>query len=160
MLRIGRLFFILLGLLLCFSMIKPVFCAEREETMEKTMEKAAQSEITEGMNQGDFAMLLIKELGAQGLLPAAATTQDGFALMEKLGVVPPGGWDENGKINKEQLCYMLNLSGEKCEAASFDELLERLKKRLAEILWNMGIRGVSPPVPHVISPATLGEGIS
>ena len=107
-------------------------------------------EISEGMKEGAFAKGLIKELGAQGLLPPAATTMDYFKLMEKLGVVPSKGWDENGVITKEELCYMLSMKSEQCEAATCDECLSKLKKRLADILWGLGIRNVQP---NTISPS-------
>ncbi len=133
---------VVLALLFCVFIFRPVFSAEETE------------KIVEGMKQGEFAMLLIKELGAQGLLPPAATTQDAFNFLEKkLGVVPPKGWDEEGTINKEELCYMLSLSKEACDAATFDELLATLKKKLADILWSAGIRAVSP---QTISPAGGG----
>ncbi len=95
-------------------------------------------EISEGMNQGDFAMLLIKELGAEGLLPPAATINDAFALLEELGAVPVDGWDAEDDIDKNDLAEMLGLSEEEA-FGSFDDLLRKLKDRLTDILWTMGV---------------------
>lgn len=122
--------------LLFFTFItKPLFSAEK---------------ITEGMKQGEFAMLLIKELGAQGALPPAATTQDAFKFLEKLGLVPSKGWDEEGIVDSKFLAALLGLSEKEAAKFTFDELLGKLEQKLADILWSMGIRAVAP---QTISPA-------
>ncbi len=111
---------VMLALSICVFMSAPVFSAE---------------EISEGMNQGDFAMLLIKELGAEGLLPTAATINDAFALLEKLGAAPTDGWDAEAVITADDLAAILGEGA----TGSFDELLAKLKTRLADILSTMGI---------------------
>jgi hypothetical protein len=143
---------IVAALLFCLSISIPAFS---DEGVKETKEEEKKSEIVEGMKQGEFAMLLIKELGAQDQLPTAATTQDAFRFLEKVGAVPQDGWDEEASITKEDLCYMLQISSEDCENATFEELLEKFMKKLAEILWDLGIRVVAP---QTISPAGGGGG--
>lgn len=115
---------VIMALLVCLFISKPVFSA---------------GDIYEGMKQGDFAMLIVKELGAEGLLPAAATISDYFALLEELGCTPPDGWDEEESIIREDLVDMLGVTGEEANL-SFDELLNKLETRLADVLWTMGVR--------------------
>jgi hypothetical protein len=122
------------------------------EVYEPEEKGPAPSAITEGMGAGDFAMTLVKELGVQGYMPAAATTMDAFALFEKIGCIPPGGWDESVNITAEDLCAMLSMKD--CQG-SFEELLEKLKNRLTDIFWNMGIRPVGSRVYRVMSPTTV-----
>ncbi len=107
---------------------------------------AEQMKITDGMKQGDFAMALINNLGAQGQLPTAATVQDAFKFLEKLGVVPANGWDEEGIVDSKVLMQLLGLEA---SGLSFEELLQKLMDKLANILWSMGIRTVTP---QTISP--------
>lgn len=133
----NKLIGIAMVLFFCLFMSKTVFSAEEEK-------------IVDGMNQGDFAMLLIKELDAQSYLPVAATVKDGFKFLEKLGVVPPDGWDEEATITSEILASMLGLEKGTYETLTFEELLDSLEKKLADILWSMGIRSVDP---LTISPA-------
>jgi len=122
---------------------------EEEGVVEEEPAEVPPSQIVEGMGQGEFAMLLIKELGVQGSLPAAATTMDDFALLEKIGCMPPGGWDEESTIDRDALCSMLGKS--ECEG-SFEELLAKLKSRLADIFWNMGIRPMGTQTYKTLSP--------
>lgn len=135
---------IALGLMIVslgFSFGSSAYCAETKKDEPK---------FVDGMKQGDFAMLLLKDLGAEGQLPPAATLQDAFKFLEKIGVVPPKGWDEKGVITKADLVYMLGLKKEEADKLNFDEILTKLEKRVADILWSLGIRVVAP---QTVSPA-------
>jgi hypothetical protein len=138
--RIGIVF---ASLLFCLLLALPVLADEGQNPAE-TQKKTDQPEIVEGMKQGDFAMTLIKTLGAQNQLPTAATTKDAFNFLEKIGCVPEKGWDQEASITKEDLCYILSLKSDECEAGTFEDLLEKLKKKLADILWELGIKTVAP----------------
>jgi hypothetical protein len=86
----------------------------------------AATEITEGMKQGEFAKALIAKIGAQGLLPAAATTQDAFNLLTKLGLLPAKGWDANGIVDT---AFLTELLGEK-DGATFEDMMSSLESKM------------------------------
>ena len=136
MFRLTKGLAVVLSLLLCAALCAPLFAEE--------------GKIEEGMKQGEFAMLLIKELGAQGQLPPAATVQDAFNFLQKIGVVPSKGWDEKGTVDSKFLADLLGMKDKDAAFLTFDELLAKLKERIAQILWSLGIRSVAP---QTISPA-------
>lgn len=127
MFKAGGMFVLLVGLILVSNLVY-----------------AVETEITEGMHQDEFAMLLIEELGAEKLLPPAAVVVDYFALLKEFGIEPVDGWDTEEVITKEDLIYMLGLSDKDAQGLSFEDLLEKLMDRLADVL---AIRSdVRPPV--------------
>ena len=128
MLRFTKVLVVFLSLSLCLFLGKAV----------------AADEITEGMGQGDFAMALVKSLGAEGMMSTAATNKDAFVLLEKLGCVPPGGWDEEGIVDAKFLASLLGISEEESAQYTFEDLLAKLQTKLSNILWGMGIKQTSP----------------
>jgi hypothetical protein len=138
------LFFFLLGFSFAW--------AEGEREQGSMIETEKKKDIVEGMNQGDFAKVLIEKLEAQGMLPPAASVRDYFRLLEKLGCVPAKGWDEEGTIDKDFLIDLLG-GGKDLQDMEFDALLDTLMNKLADRLWSLGIRSVAP---QTISPSGGG----
>lgn len=159
MFKYRNLIVVALTLFITASMVKISFSAEGTSNEDPagvsvgtlTADMSKQIEEGEGMNQGDFAIFLVQALGAQGFLPTAATTQDYFDFLEKIGVVPLKGWDANGAVKKEELCYMCNAGAQDCEQATIGELLEKLKRFLGDRtrrggLANYNSEGTAPPI--------------
>ncbi len=99
----------------------------------------AQPELSEGMSQGDFALWLVKAIGAQSKLPPAAGSEDAIEFLTKLGVIPEGGWQKNEPISKELLASLLDDEG--AENLSFEELVARVRVHVQNI-YNDKILGV------------------
>ncbi len=101
----------------------------------------------EGMTQGEFAVFLVEVLDAQGFLPEAAVVNDDIVFLEGLGIEPPGGWEADKVLTRDDLVYMLGLK--KAGKLTFAELLDMLKARLEELLWaRTGFRqSISPVSP-------------
>lgn len=143
-------------LIICGLIIGMVFTAvSKAEVTLGTDEEAmlAETEITEGMSHEEFAKLLVKEVEVEGLLPAAASTNDIFKFWEENGVIPPGGWDAESMITREDLIAILGLSEEEAEDLTFDDLLKMLKKKLIalfEARQGIGpLPAVSPIAPGI-----------
>gem|GEM_PF-6356647 len=86
---------------------------------------------TVGMNQGEFALWLVKAVGAMGKLPTGANAEDAFDFLADLGMVPQGGWQADGTVTKEFLASLLDLSEEEKNALlqdpdGFDKLLQKV----------------------------------
>ena len=89
---------------------------------------------SDGMGQGDFAKTLVKATHAEGLLPAAATMNDIFRFWEGLGIVPPGGWNADKEITKDDVAAMLGIKSEDAKDLSFDDLVEKLIANIMDLL--------------------------
>jgi hypothetical protein len=168
MTKVGKIVLAVLFLLFSLSITEVAFSGGLPEQKPAPAKKAAPAAakplkasaavedeekegLVEGMNQGDFAMALVKALEAEGLLPPGATEKDYFKFLEQLGVMPPNGWDAEGVITKEDLIKMLGLTGEEAADAvekSFEELADELVSALKEELQNVNtqaiIQNVSP----------------
>ena len=97
----------------------------------------------EKWTQGKFAMWLVRKVGAEGLLPPAATVQDYFNFLRRNGIEPPGGWEEDKILTVSDLEAMLGLKPG--AGYTFEELLKMIEELLEEILF------AAPEAP-VISP--------
>lgn len=83
--------------------------------------------VEEGVTtQGDFALWLVKEVGALSKLPPAATGQDAIDFLVSLGIVPEGGWDDDEPVTRELLLSLLG-DEEDLSKLDFQELVDRLK---------------------------------
>jgi len=100
----------------------------------------------EKWTHGKFAMWLVRKVGAEGLLPPAATVQDYFNFLRRNGIEPPGGWEEDKILTVSDLESMLGLKPE--SGYTFEELLKMIEELLEEILFTAPeIPAVSPSVP-------------
>lgn len=95
----------------------------------------AMAELAEGMPQGDFALWLVKAVGATYKLPPGARAQDAIAFLTKLGMVPQGDWQPDGKVTKEFLTSLLDLSANEKKTLmddpkGFDKLLAKVRDLL------------------------------
>ncbi|HNV87159.1 MAG TPA: hypothetical protein PKL97_09405 [Candidatus Omnitrophota bacterium] len=86
---------------------------------------------TEGMNQGEFALWLVKAVGAMGKLPTGANAQDAFDFLTGLGMVPQGGWQADGTVTKAFLASLLDLPESEVNALmqdpdGFNKLLDKV----------------------------------
>ena len=98
------------------------------------------------MTQGEFAMWLVREVGAEGMLPPAATVLDYFDFLKRNGLEPCDGWEEDEEITVEDLECMLGLEPD--SGYTFEELVEKLKELLAEVVrGGADIPTVSPAIP-------------
>lgn len=99
----------------------------------------AEVELKEGMSQGDFALWIVKAIGAQTKLPPAATGEDAIKFLTSLGIIPEGGWQKDEALSNEAL---VSLSDDP-EAAnlSFDELVEKVRENVQN-LFNETALGV------------------
>jgi len=91
----------------------------------------AQAAPTEGMAQGDFAIWLVKAIGAMGKLPSGANAQDAITFLTDLGMVPQGGWNPDGKVTKDFLASLLDLTEQEKNALmqdpqGFDKLSQKV----------------------------------
>lgn len=98
----------------------------------------AQAEIgsvSEDMTQGDFALWLVRAVGAMYKLPPGANDKDAVAFLTTLGLVPQGNWQTDEKISKEFLASLLDIPDSEKEALlkdpqGFDKLLQKVKDLL------------------------------
>ena len=108
-----------------------------------TVAKAA---LEEGKTtQGEFALWLVREIGAQSKLPPAATGKDAIDFLTSLGIAPDEGWSEGEPINKEFLVSLLGPDA----TGTFAELADQVKENAQDSLSdrNLGVfraSGVSP----------------
>lgn len=96
----------------------------------------------EGMSQGDFALWLVKAVGAQSKLPPAATAEDAIAFLTKLGIVPEEGWDKDSELSKETLASLLDDDG--AGDLGFDGLLEKVREHVQNIFNETAALGFFP----------------
>lgn len=122
----------LLVMMFLFLIFTPLICAQSAEEEVKLSEKG----FVEGMTHAKFARLLVKELHAEGFLPAAGTINDIFKFWEGIGVVPPKGWNAGAEITSDDLISMLGLKAEEVKDLSFEGLLKRLIQKLKDVLAN------------------------
>lgn len=120
-------FFVSLVLVAVLFLSVPVLSFSAEKTVTELG-------FSEGMSQGDFANLLIKVTNAEGMLPASATLNDVFKFWEDIGVVPPGGWNIDGAISRDDLIAILGLKAEEAKDLSFDDLMKKIITKLNSIL--------------------------
>jgi hypothetical protein len=95
----------------------------------------AHAELKEGMSQGEFAIWLVKAVGAMYKLPPGANAQDAVDFLTNLGLVPDGDWQVDGIVDKQFLISFLNLSQEEADALlkdpeGFDKLLAKVRELL------------------------------
>ena len=86
---------------------------------------AAETELAQGMTQGQFALWLVKVIGALENLPPAADEQDAIEFFERLGIVPEGGWDRDAELTREVLASLLD-DPEEGAGLSFEELAQKV----------------------------------
>lgn len=118
-------------------------------TADKTV---AEWGFSDGMNQGDFAKLLVKATHAEGFLPAASTLNNVFKFWEGLGITPPGGWNADGVITRDDVVTMLGMDAEKAKDLTFDDVVESLLANVMDMLSNSSnVEGssISPIGPKI-----------
>ena len=91
----------------------------------------AEVELKEGMSQGDFALWVVKAIGAQTKLPPAATGEDAIKFLTSLGIIPEGGWQKDEVLSNEVLASL----SDDPEAAnlSFDGLVEKVRDHVQSL---------------------------
>ncbi|MBI2167222.1 MAG: hypothetical protein HYU34_03125 [Candidatus Omnitrophica bacterium] len=91
----------------------------------------AEVELKEGMSQGDFALWVVKAIGAQTKLPPAATGEDAIKFLTSLGIIPEGGWQKDEALSNEALASL----SDDPEAAnlSFNELVEKIRDHVQSL---------------------------
>lgn len=111
---------ILLIAVMCLSLLTP------------TIAKAAMN--WQDMTQGQFALWLVKAIGAQSKLSAGAGETEAIDFLRRLGVVPEDGWMEDSKITKK---FLIDLLGDgSSEKLSFDDLVQKLREHVQNIFDN------------------------
>ena len=93
------------------------------------------AQLEEGMTQGDFALWLVKAVGAMYKLPPGADAQDAISFLTRLGMVPQGDWQWDQKITNDFLASFLDLSDQDKKALiqdpkGFDKLAEKVRDLL------------------------------
>jgi hypothetical protein len=95
-----------------------------------TLAGISQAELEEGVTtQGEFALWVIKEVGAISKLPPAATGQDAIDFLSSLGVIPEGGWKQDQPITRD---FLESLLGDEEDASglSWDELVQKVRDNI------------------------------
>lgn len=87
----------------------------------------SQAELKEGMSQGEFALWLVKEVGALSKLGPAATDQNAIDFLVSLGIAPKEGWNKNGTVDKAFLISLLGDDAGDVSNLTFDELVARVR---------------------------------
>lgn len=90
------------------------------------------ADLAEGMTQGDFALWLVKEIGALSKLPPAAQGQDAIDFLISLGIAPEDGWSKDEPVTKEVLASLLD--GEDAANLSFEELVDAVTEHVETLL--------------------------
>ncbi|MCM8778392.1 MAG: hypothetical protein NC898_00625 [Candidatus Omnitrophica bacterium] len=98
-----------------------------------TLLLAEEPKFTEGMNQFDFAKLLVKEANLETHLSPTPNDEDYFKVLIDLEIEPIRGWSREGIITREDLLYILGYSGEEAKDMSFAELCQQVISLLKEI---------------------------
>jgi len=88
----------------------------------------------EGITQGEFAVLLVREIAGERELPVAATVTDYIQFLESLGLRPLGGWSPNKILTTGDLVSLLKL----------EEMTRAIKRRL-EVTMEAPASGTSKP---------------
>ena len=110
-------------------------------------------DLKEGMTQSDFALWLVKAIGAQSKLPPAAQGEDAIYFLTQLGSVPDGGWQKNDAITKEALSSLLE-KPEEGTGLSFDDLVGKVRDRIQALfdkrkLGVFRVLSATPSLPAV-----------
>ena len=93
--------------------------------------QAQEIELKEGMTQGDFALWLVKAIGAQSKLPPAGQAEDAIYFLTQLGSVPEGGWQKGEALTKEALASLLDEEG--AANLSWDDLVGKARDHIQKI---------------------------
>lgn len=114
---------------------------------------AQEVELEEGMTQGDFALWLVKAIGAQSKLPPAAQAEDAIKFLTELGSIPEEGWQKDEPMTAELLAGLLEDPGEGKDL-SWEELVDEVRKQIQEIfderkLGVFRVFSATPSVPAV-----------
>ena len=104
----GMMKILLLALIVCFS-----------------TSSVLHAEIKEGMSQGDFALALVKAIGALAKLPSGANGQDAIDFLIRLNVQPKEGWKKDAVITKQFLASLLG--DDSAASLDFDSLIMRVR---------------------------------
>ncbi len=86
----------------------------------------SQAEVKEGMTQGEFALWLVKEIGALSKLPPSALGQDAIDFLTNLGVAPENGWKKDEALTANILKSILG-GGDDTKGLSFNDLVTRVR---------------------------------
>lgn len=89
-------------------------------------------ELKEGMTQGQFALWLVKAIGASSKLPPAPGPEDAIKFLTQLGSVPEGGWKKNEVMSKEALISLLE-DPKDGEGLSWEELVTKVRDYIQKI---------------------------
>lgn len=92
-------------------------------------------ELTQGMTQGDFALWLVKAIGAESKLPPAYGAEDAVNLLTQLGSIPEGGWQKNEEMTAGALAGLLE-NADEAGNLSWDELVEKVREHIQKIFDN------------------------
>ena len=92
-------------------------------------------ELKQGMTQGDFAVWLIKAIGAESKLPPAFGPEDAINFLTQLGSIPEGGWKKNEEMSTEALASLLE-KPEEGSNLSWDDLVQKVMDHIQKIFDN------------------------
>ena len=95
-----------------------------------TLAPFAHAALPAGMTQGEFALWIVKKAGAMRQLPAAASAEDAVKFLQKIGVVPEGGWNLDAEVTKEFLLSFLDEKDRNGEITE-DQLLDTIEAQVA-----------------------------
>lgn len=100
------------------------------------MSQAEELPVEEGVTtQGDFALWVVKEVGALSKLPPAATGQDAVDFLTSLGVVPEAGWKKDEAVTREFLLSLLaEEEAEELKNLSLKELLAKIRDAIQTLI--------------------------
>lgn len=119
-----------------------------------TSVQALDIELKEGMTQGDFAIWLVKAIGAENKpeskLPPAYGAEEAIKFLTDLGAAPEEGWQKGEEATKELLASLLE-DPEEGANLSWDELVEKVRDRIQDIFdeRKLGVFRVLAPTPSL-----------
>lgn len=67
----------------------------------------SQAAAQEPVTQGEFAIYLVRALGIEGNLPLGADVTLYIRLLEKSGIIPPGGYDPDKPLNQKDMAFLM-----------------------------------------------------
>ncbi len=128
---------------------------------------AAVSSANEEFTQNQLARMLVRVLGLENKVPAAAEVDDYFNLLTTIGVAPLDGWHTDGYVTKQDLAVVmveaLGLQGEVEDSLDPESYMDTLKSE--GISFDKGVvnieKGLSfPTVVNSFDALRFGNSVS
>lgn len=121
----------------------------------------------EGFNQNQLAKMLVRVLGIENRVPAAAVVDDYFNLLTTAGIAPLDGWHSDEAVTKNDLAVVmvqaLGLQGEVEDSLDPEAYMDVLKSE--GISFDKGITNIDhglsfPTVVNSLDALNFGNSVA